>query len=61
MQKNYRPISVLLVVARIFEKLIFDHLCNYLSKNNVIYCGQSFYSRLHSTGTFLMKSTEKIV
>ena len=48
-KENYRPISVLPVVARLFEKLIFDQLYNYLSINNLIYWGQSAYRKLQST------------
>ena len=35
-KENYRPISVLPVVARLFEKLIFDQLYNYLNINNLL-------------------------
>jgi len=34
-KENYWPISVLLVVARLFEKLIFDQQYNCLSKNDL--------------------------
>ena len=34
--KNYRPISLLPICAKVFEKLIFKHLCNYFHSNNVI-------------------------
>ena len=58
-KENYGPISVLLVVARLFEKLIFDQLYNYRNKNNLIYWGQSAYRKLHSTATCLIKNTGK--
>ena len=32
--KNYRPISLLLIFSKIFERLIFYSLCNYLTQNN---------------------------
>ena len=32
-RSNYRPISVLLVVSRLFEKLIYDQLYQYLNKH----------------------------
>ena len=40
-KENYRPISVLPVVARPFKKLIFDQLYTYPNKNNLIYWDQS--------------------
>ena len=33
---NYRPVSVLSAVAKIFEKLISHHLSNYLESNKNI-------------------------
>ena len=58
-KENYRPMSVFSVVARLFEKLIFDQLYNYLSKNNPMYWGQSAYRKLHSTVAYLIRSTDK--
>ena len=60
-KENYRPISVLSVVTRLFEKLIFDQLYNYLNKNNLIYWGQSAYRKFHSTVTFLTKKHRQMV
>ena len=57
-KENYRPISVFPVVARLFQKLIFDQLYNYLSKNNLMYWCQSAYRKLHSTATCLIKNTD---
>ena len=34
---NYRPISVIPAVAKIFEKIIYDQLYNYLIINLLIY------------------------
>ena len=58
-KENYRPIPILLVVARLFEKLIFDQLYTYLNKNNLIYWGHSAYRKLHSTAICLINSTDK--
>ena len=40
-RSNYRPISVLPVVARFFEKLIYEQLYSYLNENNLLFSGQS--------------------
>ena len=45
---NYRPISVISVVAKIFEKLIFEQLYEYLNNNNLITASQSVFRSLHS-------------
>ena len=42
---NYRPISVLPVVARLFEKFIFDQLYNYLNMKNLIYWNLSAFRK----------------
>ena len=34
---NYRPISVLPVVSRLFEKLVYNQLYDYLDKNKMIF------------------------
>ena len=33
---NYRPISILSSVARVFEKLIYNQLYHYFSSNNLL-------------------------
>ena len=41
--KNYRPISLLPIRAKIFEKLLFQHLYNYFHSNNLITEKQSWF------------------
>ena len=54
---NYRPISVLPVVSRLFEKLIYDQLYTYLSNNHLLFTGQSGFRLFHSVLTSLLKCT----
>ncbi len=56
---NYRPTSVISVVAKILEKLIFEQLYEYLNNNNLIAASQSGFRPLHSTLTALMEATDK--
>ena len=56
-KSNYRPISVLPVISRLFEKLIFDQLYDYLNRNQLIFLLQSAFRKLHSVLTCLLKST----
>ena len=56
---NYRPISVLPVVAKILEKLICDQLREFLNENNIISKQQSGFRKLHSTETSLLQTTDK--
>ena len=56
---NCRPISVISVVEKIFEKLIFEQLYEYLNNNNLITASQSGFRSLHSTLTALIEATDK--
>ena len=57
-QKDYRPISVLPVISRLFEKLVFDQLYQYMKENVLFSPDQSGFLRLHSTLTCLLKNTD---
>ena len=50
---NYRPISVIPTVAKIFEKCVCDQLSEYLNANNLLSHCQSGFRSLHSTLTAL--------
>ena len=54
---NYRPISVIPAVAKIFEKIIYDQLCNYLNVNDLLTSCQSGFRSLHSTLTALLETS----
>ena len=41
---NYRPISLLPIFAKIFEKIVFKHLYNYLKSNKLITKNQSGFT-----------------
>ena len=55
---NYRPISVIPVVAKVFERMIYDQLYHYLTKNNFLSSQQSGFRSLHSTLTALIEATD---
>ena len=57
-KSNYRPIPVLPVVSRLFEKLVFNQSYQYLDRNGLLSPNQSGFRRLHSTLTCLLKSTD---
>jgi hypothetical protein len=54
---NYRPISVISNVAKIFEKLIYNQLPAFLNENEVLAENQSGFRSNHSTDTKLLHST----
>ena len=57
-RSNYRPISVLPVVSRLFEKTIFNQLYAYFDDNKLFYSHQSGFRALHSVLTCLLKSSD---
>ena len=57
-KSNYRPISVLPVISKLFDKLVFDQLYQYMTKNDLFSHNQSGFRRLHSTLTCLLKNTD---
>ena len=58
--KNYRPISLLPIFSKIFEKLIFTSLYNYLIGNNLISKKQSGFIKGDSTINQLLSITHTI-
>ena len=54
---NYRPISVIPIVSKIFEKIIYNQLYAYLNNNNLLNNCQSGFWSLHSTLTALLEAT----
>jgi len=54
---NYRPISVLPSVAKIFERIVFNQLYDYLNKNGLLSSSQSGFRPTYSTATALLEAT----
>ena len=45
---NYRPISLLSNISKIFEKSMHTHLVNFLRKNKLLFCYQFGFQNGHS-------------
>ena len=59
---NYRPISALSTLsARVFERLIYEQLSEYLEENNYLSKYQSGFQKFHSTIKALLKSTNDLL
>ena len=59
--KNYRPISLLPLVSKIFEKIIHDQTQKYLDEKKILYTYQSGFRPKHSTSTCLSLLQNKIL
>ena len=57
-KSSYRPISALPVLSRIFEKLIFNQLYQYLEENCFLSTNQSGFRTLNSTTICIIKYCE---
>ena len=56
--KNYRPISLLPIFSKIFEKIIYTRMYDFLDINNLLYNKQFGFRNKHSTSHALISLTE---
>ena len=56
---NCRPISVISVVAKVFERITHDQVYTYLSEQSIIWKSQSGFRSIHSTVTALLEATDR--
>ena len=54
---NYRPISVLPLVSKIFQKYFYRQLYHYLQDNSLLNMYQSGFRSMHNTLTVLLETT----
>ena len=59
--KNFRPISVLPVVSKVYERLIHNQLASYFDENNLSCRFQSGFRKKHSTETAVTYFADQIL
>ena len=59
--QNYRPISLLPTISKIFEKSIYLQTYNYFIENNLFYKSQYGFRRGHSTELAALEVVSKII
>ena len=57
---NYRPLSILSVLSKIFERSATDQIVKYLEENGLLNSTQHAYRKKHSTTTCLMEAIDYI-
>ena len=57
---NYRPISIISSIAKVFEKLIFNQLFKYINDFSILSPNQSGFRPKFSTTTALLKFTNDV-
>ena len=58
---NYRPVSILPLFSKILERLMYNRLIAFISKNNILYKYQFGFRSEHSTNMALIILIDKIV
>ena len=58
--KDYRPISILPVMSKIYERVILNQLCDFIEKDHLYNTTQSGFRKGHSTFTLLLKLRDDI-
>ena len=58
---NYRPISLLPVISKIFEKVVFKQVYDYFNDNNLLYKNQYGFRKKHSTELAGLEFHDKLV
>ena len=53
--KDYRPISVLSVLSKVYERVMLNHLCPFIETQNLYNINKSGFRKGHSTNTLLLK------
>ena len=58
--KEYRPISILPVLSKIYERVILSQLCTFIESSTIYNTTQSGFRKGHSTTTMLLKMRDDI-
>ena len=58
---NYRPVSLLPVLSKVFERLMYNRLISFLENNKILFKNQFGFRKQHSTYMALMVLLDKIV
>ena len=57
---NYRHISLLSSISKIFERIAFNQLYEYFTSNGLLYESQYRFRKLHSTELAALEFTDRI-
>ena len=58
---NYRPVSLLCILSKVFEKVMYSRLYSFLERNKILLNNQVGFRKHHSAYMALMILLDKIV
>ena len=58
---NYRPISLLPCISKVFERVVYDQIYGYFESNKLFYFSQHGFRKRHSTETATLEFIDKIL
>ena len=58
---NYRPISLLPVISKIIEKVIYNQTYNYFDQNKILYAHQYGFRKQHSTELAVLELVDRTI
>ena len=58
---NYRPVSLLCILSKVYEKVMYNRLLEFLEDYNIIFENQFGFRKLHSSYMALMVLTDKLI
>lgn len=58
--ENYRPISILPTISKIFERILFNQIHDYFKQNNLFYKGQYGFRPKHSTELAALELVDRL-
>ena len=58
---NYRPVSLLCVLSKVFEKVMYDRLLEFLEIHKLLFAGQFGFRKQHSSYMALMILIDKLI
>ena len=57
---NFRPISLLTAISKIFEKIVFNQVYAYFDRNELLYTSQYGFRKLHSTELASLELVDRV-
>ena len=58
---NYRPVSLLCVLSKVYEKVMYNRLIRFLEDFTILFENQFGFRKLHSSYMVLMVLTDKLI